>query len=63
MRMVARIVGAIWILINLYAWLVVSLPPSLTQELPPGLSSYYAHHRALLTRVFYRPYVWSPEGK
>jgi hypothetical protein len=62
-KLVVRIAAAMWILINLYVWVVVSLPPSLAQDLPPVLSTYYTQHRALLTRMFYRPYVWSPEGR
>lgn len=57
-----HIVAAIWILINLYVWGVMSVPSSLTGRLPDGLLSDYAYHRAVLTKVFYRPYVWSPEG-
>jgi hypothetical protein len=55
-------VAAIWILINLYVWGVMSMPLSLTERLPAGLKDDYGHHRAVLTKVFYRPYVWSPEG-
>lgn len=63
MRTSGRIVAAAWILLNLYVWVVMSLPPSVAGGLPTHISRYYAHHRALLTRALYRPYVWSPEGK
>ena len=62
-RTLRHLVAAIWIVMNLYVWVVMSLPAALTGRLPPRLSSHYAYHRALLTKVFYRPYRWSPEGK
>ena len=57
-----HIVAAIWILINLYVWGVMSTPQALTGRLPAGWWDDYAYHRAVLTKLFYRPYVWSPEG-
>ncbi len=59
----AQLVAIIWIFINLYVWAVMSVPPDLIGRLPPRLQAYHAYNRALLARVFYRPYVWSPEGK
>lgn len=63
MRTLRHLVAVIWILMNLYVWGVMSLPAGLTGRLPPRWWSHYASHRALLTKVFYRPYLWSPEGR
>jgi hypothetical protein len=59
-RTLFHIVATIWILINVYVWGVMSAPSSLTGRLPDAWLSDHARHRAVLTRVFYRPYVWWP---